>query len=919
MTIEESRVLSIGSINIHGISGKRGEISHALSSLNLDILAVSETWSRSMPEIRGYKVLIGDPMQCDNRLHRGISLYYRESLTISVTNPPLRQPVDMDMAAITIGKPGNKNKRLTFAAVYNPPRVKLDTEILESLVENNQWVVFGGDFNCRSRLLGDTRTNTAGIALHRFITENGLDLISDNEPTFFGPTGTSRPDLFFTEHAFRDEIAGFGTSDIFDSDHRLIFVRIRWDHSYQTSKTVRDYKNADWELYQNIINLQVEPEPLHTKTEVDDGICNLVESLSEAGEAAIGTRQVPIINDYLSNKAKQLIKLRNRLRRRRRQYGAEEFRIAVNDLTRRIRAQRSTDYQKFLDRMGRKVADGHGGTGFWKSLNFFKKRFKTISIPSFNDRHGAFVSEPVDVAEAYAEYMAHVCTEPAEPTDTPLTDEIMQDFKAHHPEIFDDNFDSFFVEHQEEQEILELARPISHVELELAIRRLPHKAPGKDGITAMMTKRMGNVASFRLLDIMNECLKTGYFPKSWKEAVLVIILKPGKNKHEIGSYRPISLLNIFGKLFEKIVYWRLSAYLESKGFFSRGQFGFRKGRETTELLFELSQDILTGLGRKNLVTANVLFDAEKAFDKVWTTGLIYKIQSLGIFPTRIVRLFASYFKDRTIQVRVGNAMSSKHAITAGTPQGSILSPLLYNISTNDLSTFIATDHVKIRQFADDLKISSTKRKRDRVRIDLQNCISKIEDYSKIWRITFNARKTKLVVNSRRRAPRPLTLSLNNVIIPESQSAKYLGMTFNKSGSASDHVNDIVGRAAQRLGFLRSLSKLKVIPTKYVLFSYKTHIRPILEYAYPAWCGGLSNKDLLRLERLQRRAIKIAKSWPLWTPTRYLYSQVPIEPLPQRLNSLGRAFVARHPDMEVINRHHPLSRLKYPIRVLAANR
>lgn len=921
MKLNRHTTLSIGSINIKGIAGKKGEITHALSSLNLDILAVSETWCRpeALPSFPGYRLIAGQPLITNTVSRRGMVLYYRESLIVSRTNPPHRNPVDLDILAITVKRDSKRrNPSLTFVAGYNPPNCRLDTDVLESLAENNEWVIFGGDFNCRSRMLGDHRTNKGGVDLYQFLSENGLEILNNNEPTFFSHLGTSRIDLFFTEHMLRDEIIDFKTHDLFDSDHRLIVIHIQWNHSYKVCKTVRDYANADWELYDSLVNLGLEPEPLHNRREIDNGINNIVETLNDAGETAIGTREIPILNDYLSAKAKRLMTLRNRLRRRRRQYGPNEFKAAINDLTRRVRTQRRFDYQKFLDKQGRKIIDGPRGPAFWKAMKFFNFKNKTFTTPSFTDRHGNQVSEPVDVAEAYADYMATVCTSPPEPNNTPLTDEVIDDFVSSHPEIFDDDFETFFVEHVEEQEVLNLAAPIQPIELLTAIKKLPHKAPGKDGITPIMVKRMCNAAFFRLLEIMNECLRVGYFPKAWKEAMLVIILKPGKDKNLISSYRPISLLNIFGKLFEKVIYWRLGEHLESTGFFFPGQLGFRKHRETTELLFELTQDILRGMSHRGTLAASVLFDAEKAFDKVWTKGLLYKIQTLGIFPTRIVRLLASYFQDRKIQVRVGPAISSQHNITAGTPQGSILSPLLYNISTNDLSNYIATNGVKIRQFADDLKISTIRQRHGPATRDLQSCISKLEDFSKTWRISFNAAKTKLIVNSRNRRRTPMRLILNNEEIRESPSAKYLGMTFNRRGTATDHVNDIIQRVGQRLGFLRSLKKRKMIPSTYVLFAYKTFLRPVFEYGYPAWCGGLSNKDRLRLERIQRRAIKIARDWPLWTPTHHIYSETPIEPLFSRLNKLGRKFLGRHPDMEVIAQHHPLSSLKFPFRVLIDN-
>lgn len=917
MQNKRREVLTIGSLNIHGVRGKRAEIVHAIQELELDVLALSETWTKTPPNIQGFKLLTVDPMVTENnQLRRGQALYYRECLQARKVDLPLQDETFSSCRFLAIEiRNQNKDQPLTFLTGYNPPGSRLNANYLDQVVEDFDWVVLGGDLNARHRDFGDTRTNRTGSDLKRFVTSSGMSLLNNKDFTFFGPMGSSIPDVFLTELAFRDQVTEFGTSDSIESDHRMIFIRVDWPHAIETSRVIQDFRNADWELFEAVVSTGIEPEPLDSREAIDSGIDNLTKSLSDAAEMAIEKKTVPVLRDYLSDKAKRLIRLRNKYRRKWKKYRANEYHVAMNALARKISRQRSRDYDRFLRTHGRKIVHGPGGPDFWKSMRFLSSNLKGRRLASFFTDQGIFVNDPAEVANAYAEYMAGICSEPVERVDAPLTDAVIQDFVDENPEMFDVNFEDFFVEAAEDENVLALVRPISVLSLETAIRSLPNKAPGKDGITARLIKRMGRTAFDRLRDIMNECLKIGYFPKAWKEAVLVIIHKPGKDPKEIGSYRPISLLSVFGKLFEKVLHWRMSDHLEQTGFFSESQIGFRRNRETTEALFELSQDIMLGLDRQSTATGFVLFDAEKAFDKTWTKGLLLKAHQMNIFPTRLLRLLASYFTDRKIQVRVGNRVSRQLSITAGTPQGSILSPLLYLISTNDLSQEIFhSDRVKTTQFADDLKLSTARRRKVLIQPDLQRSVDKLGTYSKTWRMTFNARKTKYLVVHRGRQHNS-ALTMNGERIEETRNAKYLGVTFNNRGSAKDHVDDIARRAGQRLGFLNTLKKAKVIPPEFVLFAYKVYIRPIIEYAYPAWCGGLTKADMMKLERIQRRAIKIAYGWPQWTPTEHIYHRTPIEPLPDRLQAVGRAFLQRKPNVRAINRVHRLDSVRFPGRVL----
>ena len=132
---------------------------------------------------------------------------------------------------------------------------------------------------------------------------------------------------------------------------------------------------------------------------------------------------------------------------------------------------------------------------------------------------------------------------------------------------------------------------------------------------------------------------------AWKQAKVVMLPKKGKDLTKPTSYRPISLLPAMGKIFERIVASRLSAFLEKVNYFDENQAGFRKKRSTVDQLFKLSQSVSTAL-KKHKNAVGVFLDVEKAFDAVWIEGLKYKLgrPEMGI-PTKMIRLLSSFLPN----------------------------------------------------------------------------------------------------------------------------------------------------------------------------------------------------------------------------------------------------------------------------------
>ncbi|KAJ4439906.1 hypothetical protein ANN_08035 [Periplaneta americana] len=154
-----------------------------------------------------------------------------------------------------------------------------------------------------------------------------------------------------------------------------------------------------------------------------------------------------------------------------------------------------------------------------------------------------------------------------------------------------------------------------------------------------------------------ESLHLGYFPKIWKHSHIIQIPKPGKNKSDPRNYRPISLLNVLGKVAEKIIQKRLKSEIGNNDLIRNEQFGFRSGHSCTQQLLRTTEFITTAFNLNRTVAA-IFLDYTQAFDRVWHAGLIHKLINNNL-NCRLVKLLDNYIRGRTFQVKLNDVHSRR--------------------------------------------------------------------------------------------------------------------------------------------------------------------------------------------------------------------------------------------------------------------
>ncbi|GFW87221.1 probable RNA-directed DNA polymerase from transposon BS [Trichonephila clavipes] len=273
------------------------------------------------------------------------------------------------------------------------------------------------------------------------------------------------------------------------------------------------------------------------------------------------------------------------------------------------------------------------------------------------------------------------------------------------------------------------------------------KSPGIDLITNRILKSLLTKFIIFIALLFNMLLENCYFPKSWRMAVVIPILKPNSDYSNPQNYRPISVLCSLSKAYEFVILIRLNHHCLARDIIIiPEQHGFVTKCSTVAQLLRVTELVRTGF--QNHQTMGMLFlDIAKAFDKIWHDGLISKMMRLG-FSDQILKIIHSYLNSREFRVRVENCLSSPRRVKSGIPQGSLLEPRLFNLYINDIPK---ADNVHLAMYADDTAIISQHTYNFKIIERLQNYITRLQLWLVAWKIKVIASKSASLLFTKQRS------------------------------------------------------------------------------------------------------------------------------------------------------------------------
>ena len=402
-----------------------------------------------------------------------------------------------------------------------------------------------------------------------------------------------------------------------------------------------------------------------------------------------------------------------------------------------------------------------------------------------------------------------------------------------------------------------------------------NKSYGPDGISPKFIKMAGQTIVRPLTKLFNMSLSQGIFPSNWKKAN-VLPLHKKSSKQLADNYRPVSLLCIMGKLFERIVFKHVYNHFLDNNLISQWQSGFIPGSSTVTQLLELFEQFSSATDQSK-DTRIVFLDISKAFDKVWHKGLLFKLQRFGIHGC-LLKWFANYLSNRMQRVVINGQFSDWKTIFAGVPQGSVLGPLLFLVYINDITSVVK--YCNVRLFADDTCLFVSTKDHIEAAWYINEDLKHIEEWARQWIVKFSPTKTESMVlslktKSDKMYPR---LLLSNTPIANVQCHKHIGLWISNNFKWDFHIKNLVDKCSIRLGILKSLKfKLnrKALETIFTLY-----IRPILEYADIIWSGAPQHL-LSKLDYIINEAMRIVTGAPARSSVTELYKETGWLPLNKR--------------------------------------
>lgn len=718
------------------------------------------------------------------------------------------------------GYVGATLNNILIVSVYISPNIthREAEKILEDLgLELNTWkghLLIGGDFNAKSKDWGSAINNKRGYLMKEWMAEHNLYLLNDGStPTFLRGIQESFIDLTMCSEQIVEHVVSWKVREDQESnsDHRFITFQYANERGEDSRPT--NYQKRGWKLDETMIPALQRAILEGNSNHEEPSASNLVKIITSACDKVLPRKNigrhkwkpVPWWTDNINTLRKDCIRKRRSLTRAKKrvlnqpdtlEILLKDYKNAKITMNNEIKKSREAEWKKVCDEVEKDI----WGRGYKIVTNKYKK--KTYSL----------------APEKQKEILETLFPKHARTTWT--------------SEIETENIEEFTMD--------EL--------ISVLIRTKKKKAPGPDGITPEILKIAIEAMPQYVLDAFNKILKAGIFPDEWKVAKVVLLLKPGKSTLEPSSYRPLCLLDTYGKFLESMIVNRLNKELGVDGL-SANQFGFRRGRSTIDAIHRI-YDIADRERRKKpkerRLCLLLAFDVRNAFNSASWERIIAELERKSI-PSYLVRIVKSYLNSRKI------VMDDIHMdMTAGVPQGSVAAAILWNILYDGVLRLDMPEGVYLTAYADDLAMVVTAKDEERLERIAEISISRVLEWMNQMDLQLAPEKTEATLLIGRKQCKPIQVRLMGENVQVKDSIKYLGVMLDKRLNFRPHIEYIAEKASRM-----SNSLIRIMPRQGGATVLKRKLlnnvaESTILYAAPVWKTAVRvQRNRAKLESAQR--------------------------------------------------------------------
>jgi exonuclease III len=377
------------------------------------------------------------------------------------------------------------------------------------------------------------------------------------------------------------------------------------------------------------------------------------------------------------------------------------------------------------------------------------------------------------------------------------------------------------------------------------------KAEGLDGVSPKLVKESAVFIAAPLTNIINRSIQDSIVPAKMKSAKVLPIYKNKGSKVSVNNYRPISILPIYSKIFEKIINLQIQNHLGTENIISEFQYGFQRKKGTHDALIKFVSNAFNALNSSQIILG-IFIDFSKAFDTINHDILIDKLSAIN-FSVKSIKLIKNYLTNRTQAVSLNGITSRPLAITCGVPQGSILGPTLFLLYINDL-ILSATNFSPIL-FADDTNLffQSKNLNQDATQINLG--LDEVKSWCFANKLTLNIEKTNYIIIKNPQNPFILfeKFAINETNINNANSIKFLGITIDKNLNWSSHIENLRKQLRQSLGLIYQASSF--LPLSVLILLYNSLVNSKIVFCLEAW-GNAPKTHLNKILIIQKRLLRI---------------------------------------------------------------
>jgi endonuclease/exonuclease/phosphatase family metal-dependent hydrolase len=749
-----------------------------------------------------------------NRLDRnkhggGVLTYCKSNLNPSIDST-LQDRMIKNKMEITITKVSFSGSKLPVyvLGVYRPPNAQSDwftrfNDIISDLTPLGSLIIMG-DLNADLRCPGVNPTK----ALCTSLSLAGAK-VKSKEPTRITPHSATCLDLIAVDKSINCLEYKVG-SDLF-SDHLPVIAKIKCQPTASLQPVrKRSFRGVDFDQMKDRIGDIQLPEYVELDTVVgfwNDRIIDVLDEMAPLKNYPWRRERCP----WITSDIRSLMKNREVLIKKLKRGGGDDIFAVLKTVKKQIKS-----------RIRREVREA-GKTAL--TLNDSKKAWQFIKSATFTQGKSLDTIQDLDSLNNFFASTVRA-TNPA----PLLAGDTTTDPKQH-------------VEKFKLQEVT----PVQVLSILKSTRS--SASAGPDGISGYLIKELAVALNNNVTNIFNMSIRLGSFPASWKRANIVPVWKGKGCKKEPSNFRPISILPILARILEKLLAAQLYRYCDANSIIPVQQFGFRQ-RSSCEMALIKATDSWIEKVDSGLFVGALLIDLSKAFDSVPHQKLLDELCDIGCSADAL-KWFCSYLSGRQQRVTQQESTTPWVAISQGVPQGSGLSPLLFNIYMRHLPQ---ATHSEVIQFADDVTGSVADKNIDNVLTGLSDTYNEIKKYCNERELKVNANKTQLIVfkTASKKVVPTVELMLDGHIIKPLPTVKLLGFNLDHHFQWGEHIDKTVKKCHGIIGALRKATP--VLTHQLLRLAYIALVRSQLEYC-SILLTSASDTQLKKLDIIQKIAAR----------------------------------------------------------------